>query len=197
MRYHQPRPHPLYLIRRSVLVLIGGLAVALLAGCQEEEGIKSYTVPKPPKPADKRPVTFDVPEGWRSAPLAPMSIATFRIGEEDVPADVTITPLRGEGGGLLRNVNRWREQIGLAPIDDLQMRKELREVQVDGTPGQAVDLVGPEGPSQQRIVAVIVPRGGMTWFFRMKGPAEVVAKQKAAFDRFVASVRFAGDRGGN
>ena len=39
---------------------------------------------------------------------------------------------------------------------------------------------------------MILPRGEQTWFFTIKGPADLVEKQKSAFEAFVKSVRFDG-----
>ena len=41
-----------------------------------------------------------------------------------------------------------------------------------------------------RLLAVMVPRANVTWFFKLMGPAPEVAKHVQAFDAFVASVRF-------
>ena len=39
---------------------------------------------------------------------------------------------------------------------------------------------------------VILPRPDRTWFVKLRGPAELVAAQQAAFEAFVRSVRFPG-----
>jgi hypothetical protein len=184
------------MIHRICYFTISAFMIVILTGCPEKDAIQSYRVPKPEQAADKQPVKFEVPEEWQKAPLAVMSIATYRVGEGNNMADITVTPLEGAGGGMLPNVNRWRNQLKLSPVDEAQMRKDLQETKVSGEPAYAVDLLGPEVPGRQRIVAVIASRQDQTWFFRMKGPAEVIEKHKPAFDRFMASVRFAGTQGG-
>ena len=67
---------------------------------------------------------------------------------------------------------------------------------VDGLSGHYADLTGPESAGGSRILAVMVPRGDMTWFFKMRGPADLVGREKAAFEAFIGSVRFAGEEGG-
>ncbi len=66
---------------------------------------------------------------------------------------------------------------------------------VGGSPGQYVDLTGPESAGGLRILAVMVPREKTTWFFKMRGPADLVGRQKSAFEAFVGSVRFTGSEG--
>ena len=104
-------------------------------------------------------------------------------------AEVTITPA---GGNLADNVNRWRGQVGLNPVSEEQIRQDLRSIDVDGSTGQYVDLTGPESAGGLRILAVRVPHGDTTWFFKMTGPADVVGRHKAAFEAFLGTVRFTG-----
>lgn len=185
-----------YASRHSGCLLGLLLAGAMLAGCQEEEGIKRYTARRPDEP--ERPVKYQLPNGWEKAPLAQFSIATFRVTDGDQKAEISISPFAGDGGGLLANVNRWRtKQLNLPEVTEEQMRKDLKDFGVDGQKGQAVDLIGPAGEKQERILAVIVARDDKTWIFRIRGPADLVDKQKKAFfDEFMGSVRFGGGRGG-
>jgi hypothetical protein len=150
--------------------------------------------------ASRPSLKYSLPDGWKkSSKLAAMSVATLQVTEGGQAAEVTITPLSGRAGGLIENVKRWRGQINLGPAGDEQIRKEVREINVAGGPAQYVDLIGPEtdGPRRQRLLGVVAERGEQTWFIKMKGPADLVAKQKAAFEAFVGSVRFDGSRGAN
>ena len=100
--------------------------------------------------------------------------------------DTAISLLGGAAGGLLANVNRWREQVGMPPIDDAQLREDLRPIEVAGSPAHLVELVG----SESATVGVILEQGSQSWFFKMTGPSDVVVGQKAAFESLVRSVRF-------
>jgi hypothetical protein len=138
--------------------------------------------------APSRPgLKYTTPPGWKELPATGgLRAAAFQAGT----AEVTIVPLGGPAGGLLQNVIRWREQIGLGPVDAEQLRREVRSMEVDGAPASYVDLVGPDSAGGQRILAVSTEHGGQTWFIKMKGPSDVVAREKAAFEAFVRSLRF-------
>ena len=142
-------------------------------------------------------LNFKAPEGWKEKkPDASVGqMAAFQVVEGSATADVSITPA---GGSLLANVNRWRSQIGLDPVDGDQLKKQFRETEVAGVAGAFIELVGPAsaGAARQSILGVIFLRGQQAWFIKMKGPADLVAKQKPAFEAFVRSVEFAGNRGG-
>src|SRR5439155_3080433 len=135
------------------------------------------------------PLTYRTPQGWKELPAQDgISMAIFEAGEGDHVAVVTITPA---GGNLADNVNRWRTQGGLSRGSDEQIAKDCRPIDVDHQQGQYVDLTGPEAAAGLRILAVLAKRGDTTWFFKMRGPTDVVGRQKAAFEAFIGSIRFA------
>jgi len=41
-----------------------------------------------------------------------------------------------------------------------------------------------------RLLAVVIPRSGETWFYKLMGSAEVVQQEKDAFLKFVQSVKY-------
>jgi hypothetical protein len=139
--------------------------------------------------AGRLPFTYTLPQGWKEHPPRDrISAAAFQVEDGNNSAEVTITAARG---GLRANVARWRGQIGLSPdITDEDVGKDSRPIEVAGVPAQFVDITGPESAGRQRILAVMVDWENITWFFKMKGPADQVAKHKSAFEAFVASVRF-------
>ena len=77
------------------------------------------------------------------------------------------------------------------------LAKEMQEIQVAGGPAHYVDLLGASAATPQRILAVIVPRGGQTWFIKMWGPPDLIQRHKGAFEAFVRSLEFAGGTGAN
>ena len=144
-------------------------------------------------------LSYQTPDDWK--PTSPIIRgfqyeAAFAV---EGGALVTISKFPGQGGGLLSNANRWRDQIGLPPIAQDQLDQAVKSLAVDGTGADYVDFKGPgKKPTDggEHILGVMVPRGIETWFIKMQGPAETVAKQKAAFEKFVGSVKFDGGNGG-
>jgi hypothetical protein len=152
---------------------------------------------EPARSAKRPPLRYETPEGWKKTNLPPFAIAAFETGDG---AEVSISPLSDKGGGLVANVNRWRElQLGLKPADEAQIRNDLVAIDVGGLAGKYLDLTGAETPGKEppRILGAIVEQGDRTWFFKMRGPATVVGKQKATFETFLKSVRFDAGAGGN
>jgi hypothetical protein len=147
--------------------------------------------PEKGSPAAKPP-TFQVPKGWKSIDAGLISAARFRFGEGDRIGSMTVTGLKGDGGGLAANINRWRAQVGLESLAEKDALATAKPIKVDGISGHSLDLTGPEvtGKKTPRILVVVVKRGDRTWFFKLEGSSSLVASQNSAFDRFLKSVRF-------
>ena len=93
---------------------------------------------------------------------------------------------------MLPNVNRWRGQVGLKPIDEGELQKLITVQTVGGVPVSILDMTGqsPESGAQARLLVAVVPGDGATWFYKMVGPDQLVAQQKDAFINFVSSARY-------
>jgi hypothetical protein len=146
----------------------------------------------PPVPGDKKPITYGKPDGWTEY-RDPKGVATvaFHAGEGDA-VEITVTRLPGAAGGLAANVNRWRMQIGLPEATPAELQGAVRPLNLAAGPANYVDLLGPDAGAapRQRIIGVMLPRGQLTWFIKMRGPAGLVTREQAAFDAFVGSIRF-------
>ncbi len=188
------------------------LAAALLAGCGRSD-VQVYQVPKeekgtqmaanglPPGHPDTSggattglpTLTWTLPDGWEQGAAGEMRLASFRAkGPDGKSADVSIIPLPGMAGGDLNNVNRWRGQVGLEPLTEPELAKAGQPVQVQGQTAQLYDQAGesPGSGEKTRILAAILRREGVAWFFKMTGDDALVAQQKPAFTKFLESVQF-------
>ncbi|HMB70028.1 MAG TPA: hypothetical protein VKU85_11985, partial [bacterium] len=134
-------------------------------------------------------LSWTLPDGWEEVPSSSsMRLATFRVGEGDNASEVAITRFPGQVGGLLANVNRWRDQLDLAPVADLS-EQDQTAVSVAGSPGMLLDLAGAGASGDdERILVVLVPRGDFTWFLKMTGTYERLERERGGFESFVQSV---------
>jgi hypothetical protein len=188
-----------------------------LTGCGEED-LHAYQAPKSApyaepelfsrmgpgasaNPAAPEPVgiTWDVPDGWTEAPSTSSFItAVFEAKNEAGDARITVSSLTNDGGGVLQNINRWRGQVGLGPIQQFE-EQPMTPITVAGQVAGVIDLSAPEGAgaSLERLMVVFIPRPdqGLTWYFKMSGPSATLDEQKQAFTEFVESVGFGGKSG--
>ncbi len=136
---------------------------------------------------------WTVPSGWQAMPPSQFLLAQYLVQDGDARAEVNVSELAGEGGGLLANLNRWRGQLGLPPIaqeDDFS--KMVDSVVVPGGQGELVDMTGTNSKTGQpsRLIGVVLPQAGQTWFYKLMGDPKLVAAQKDAFIKFIQSARY-------
>jgi hypothetical protein len=151
----------------------------------------AVVVPPAAAPSNNKPA-WTVPTDWQEAPLTQFLLAKYLIGAGDSKADVNISQLAGDGGGLAANVNRWRRQLGLDPVDGADLDKLVSSVSTGGTPASLVDFVGTDAKTgkKARLVGVVLPLAGQTWFYKLMGDETVVGQQKDAFIKFIQSARY-------
>lgn len=141
--------------------------------------------PRKPRPL---PISYATPKGWvETGPrggFVPI-LTAFDVGGK--AAELQVTTLGAMTGDNLANVNRWRGQVGLPPVEKVD---PPAAVKVDGEPGQYFDLAGQE--AKKRMLLVVVKRNQQTWYFKLFGDLQVVGKNRPEFESFVQSVKFTG-----
>jgi hypothetical protein len=148
--------------------------------------------PPPIEAAQGAPLQYTLPPGWLEKPLSPMRLASFKAtapnGQE---MDVSIVSLPGMAGGDLANVNRWRGQVQLGPIDEETLAKSAEHVTANGHDYLLVDLASdqPINGEKQRILAAILDENDRSWFIKMTGEEAAVASQKSAFTDFLRGLK--------
>lgn len=189
---------------RGVLLL----SAAILTGCGRGD-IQVYRVAKETQNVDKQQpdghqhaageralpgLAWTLPGGnWEEATPGEMRLASFRVkGQSGQTADVGVFPLPGMAGSDLSNVNRWRGQVGLAAIDEQELGKIGQTVRIDGLDAKLYDLAGENAGSGEktRILAALLRREGVAWFFKMTGDDALVAAEKGAFIKLLESMKF-------
>lgn len=97
------------------------------------------------RPAAGKPhPEWAIPAGWQEQPGSGMRAATIMIpsGGQSLELTVIGLPWSGAPGELLSNVNRWRGQMRLPPVDQAGLAKDIRELPAGDTTLTVVDLKG-------------------------------------------------------
>jgi hypothetical protein len=137
---------------------------------------------------------YDTPEGWVEAPGSMMRDISFTLGEKG-EGECYVARLPGAGGGLLANVNRWRSQMGAAPLTEEEVaalptktlfNQPATYLAVDGsfTPGMGKT----DTFENYRLLGLILASDAGAVFVKMTGPKDLVEKNAAAFDQFAQSI---------
>jgi hypothetical protein len=129
-------------------------------------------------------ITYTVPATWTE--YAPSSIrkANFKIKDADGTAEVSVTVFPGTVGGYLANINRWRQQITLDPINESKLNEILIPYTISNHQGYYTLLEG----NTQSILGALLQFHGVTWFVKMQGSLLTVQNEKESFLNFLSSV---------
>ena len=136
-------------------------------------------------------MNWTVPEGWRRVESdSQRRIATFRAGADDKAIDIAVTSFQGRVGGLLANVNRWRQQLGLgsvqqAPDPIAEFHEGKLHGQVFQIPG--ADSDGGANPERRTLVAML-HGSGHTWFVKTTDAPGRVEAQRSKLIAFARSL---------
>ena len=136
--------------------------------------------------------TWTVPAGWQEGQLAQFLTAKYVIaGANGTSAAVNVSSLAGDGGGLLANVNRWRGQLGLAPLVETDLAN-LPTIDASGGKATLIEFSGTDARTGKpsKLIGLVLPLGGQTWFYKLMGEAGIVAQQKDALIQFVQSAKY-------
>ncbi len=185
-----------------------------LTACRKAE-VASYRVPKeapPPAPlalpggmsgdmsgpdmattpvptASGAGLTWTAPATWTKLDPARMRRAGYRIdGPAGTSAELTVTAFPGDVGGDLANINRWRNQLQLSPLEPAALDGVISVQPFNGREFKLVDLSNTATPPQ-RTLAAYTEHDGSTWFFKLTGDDQAIAAAKAVFLDFLNTVR--------
>jgi hypothetical protein len=186
-------------------------ALLAVAGCGRDE-VAHYRVPKsdpsavsapvgvgapgadalppPPDASATGKLDWKLPKGWtESRSAGGMRYATVKpSGTGKVEVSVTVFP--GPAGGELANVNRWRNQIGLPPVDEVALARDRKGLKSPAGDLAVFDYTS-DGKEKTRLVAAILFAGGNSWFVKMVGDAGPVAAARPDFVRLLESLSLA------
>lgn len=136
---------------------------------------------------------WQVPEGWREAPARSMRVVTF-VPESAAGVECYVTELPGEAGGLVENVNRWRDQFRMAPLA-ADAIAALPTVPMAGGTGTIVEAagsfsaMGSTAQADQGLLGAVCPLPTKMLFVKMLGPRAAVLAERARFEAFCRSLR--------
>ena len=147
------------------------------------------SVPPPPDVSTTGELQWALPKGWTDSRTGGMRYATLKPATAG-KIDVSVTVFPGPAGGEIANVNRWRNQIGLPPVDEAALARDRKALKSPAGSVAIFDYTS-DGQTKTRLVAAILFAGGNSWFVKMVGDAGPVAASRADFIRLLESLRLA------
>jgi hypothetical protein len=136
------------------------------------------------KPGPAAELAWTLPPGWTPAPAKPMRLAVFAI-EGGGECGLFLFP---GGGDRLANVNRWRGQAGLAPLDAAELGQALTS---DACAFGPLAWLVVKGESKAFLAAMLDTPGGQC-FVKLEAPPDRLDALHEGFLAFCRSLRPAG-----
>jgi hypothetical protein len=141
-----------------------------------------------PTEAPAAELAFDLPAGWKELPPTQFRNPNFAVTAREA-IECYATVLAGGGGGLAANLNRWRGQMGLAPLSEADVAA-LPRVNLLGADATYVEMDGTfGGRAGWTLAGVALERAGAAVFVKMTGPSADVRAETDRFKALVASLR--------
>lgn len=135
---------------------------------------------------------WQAPASWKEVPPSQMLVAKYALADTaGGKAEVTVSVFPGDVGGLTANINRWRGQIGLNSVTAAEAEKMTTSLDASAGKATLVDLSGQDSKSgrKTRLLGIIIPQAGRTWFYKLLGDDSVVEQEKAAFLKFAQTAK--------
>lgn len=173
-----------------------GLAVIILAACALGADTPKQTI-------DADGLIFKAPRSWKSSRPTEQKFRRAYLKIEPVegdsePAELVVTSIFGDGGGVDANVERWQgmfkgEDDSEAKASVEQRRGKNVDVVLVEVGGHYVAPIKPGSPKRfdkpdYRLYGVIVPGKLGTFFLKMTGPDKTMKAARADLDELIASL---------
>ncbi len=179
----------------TLVNLVGNFRSGGMAGTARQLGSSAPAKEKESEPAGDVP-RYEKPDNWVAAATDAFSQQAFSVSDGAASARVTISRLRGDGGGLLENINRWRRQVGLPDLAEPDLATQAEEFPIDGAHGVYLENVGANGQGQPEAVFGWIGRQqDQSWFIKIRGDAKLVGDQRETFRTFLKSLKLTASNG--
>tara|TARA_Y100000591_G_scaffold254895_1_gene226624 strand:- start:500 stop:1075 length:576 start_codon:yes stop_codon:yes gene_type:complete len=168
-------------------------------GCGSESNIKSYRTPKKDfgleiiqkeeisNKGNELNLTWNLPDTWVPSKGHSMRLASFDVPYSKGVGDLSIVSLSGSSGGLLANVNRWRGQVELEPINETDILTTSTVGESKMGPYRVFKMTN-ENKKGKAIIAAVLPTGEKTFFIKLTTDVQGISELEPSFKKFCSSI---------
>ena len=185
---------------QNTIILI---AIVFLS-CDSGEHLRTYRLPKINMIPDKQDavtnrngklkLSWEKPESWIEKSGHAMRLVSFNVPFSNGIGDLSMTTFEGSSGGVEANVNRWRQQIGLEPLNVSEIKQS--SVSRDGKLGkfELFKLVNEKNPDSA-ILSAMFHLETSTLFVKLAIDSNGIEETENDFITFCKSIHLIeGDR---
>jgi len=139
-------------------------------------------VPPPPTPQSGQMLKWTLPKGWTTTQAGGMRYATLKPAGN---AEVSVVMLSGPAGGELANVNRWRSQLGLPPVEEGTLAGSRQVVKAKAGTVAVFEFAN---SGSRMVVGLRTTTDGNTWFLKLMGEDAPVGQAKTDFVKLLGTL---------
>lgn len=130
---------------------------------------------------------WDAPSNWKTIDPGTFAKVKYLISEN---LQLSISSFPGSAGGLLSNVNRWRQQLNLHPIKITELANFCSTLNTPFKPLTIVTLTDSNHANKGRILYVaIFDFNNEQWFIKVFGNRESFNYEYSKIVQFLKSIR--------
>ena len=132
-------------------------------------------------------LTWNAAQDWEKLANDSFSVEKYKLLDYST---LSITKFPGSAGGLLSNVNRWRNQVNLAPISVVELSKFCQSLNSNNLSFTLVQIDGQssfQGKINFMYIAIVFYEKS-TWFFKFTGPKNELFPQLIHCEKFIKSI---------
>ena len=128
---------------------------------------------------------FQAPKHWQKQTASGFRVASYLVTKNELKVDVSVTKFPGDVGGDLANVNRWRNQLGLSSISNMQLTSDITSFKVGAITIKSIQY----NSVDKAILAAIIFRNNESWFVKLMGDKTLVDQEKTSYRSFLESFK--------
>ncbi len=182
----------------NLLTLLLLTCFLFLSSCNSPK-IRSYTIPKEAIPAlqtaqpQHQHLSWDTPDDWLEKPASGMRLGSYYISNYYGVADMSIVSLSGMDGGLIANLNRWRGQLHLNPVDQSDLPNFHSKRQINGLAFDyfklTSDTILANKKENSSMIVAMLKYKEHHYFFKATGEKSMIEKIEPSFLTFLESIK--------
>ena len=163
-----------------------------MSSCEDVSSPRVYKLKKNLVQKDSAAVVWSVPNDWEEIVGNTFSLAVYKILNVKDYSEISVSKFPGDAGGVESNVNRWRRQVELSPLNlDQIISESITKINPIGT--YSLHKIINNEKIQIAFLCMILPLDDSTIFVKLKSTKNEINNLEQSFIEFCSSFRFEND----
>ena len=181
---------------KTIKFIFAATIFLTLLSCDNDSHVRVYRLPKKaeaiqqatvPEIIEDFKLSWEKPHLWLEVSGHAMRLASFSAPFKQGNADVSITSFPGKSGGVISNVNRWLNQIGLGNMTDRQIN-DLKLEKLGNLGTYSYFKLLNQSNTESAILAAIYQTEGRTVFLKLSASLDGAEELESEFLEFCESI---------